>query len=49
LLAAGVGVAAAQKLGLLAVALVFFKKAGVLIVAGGAAAVAGVRRFFKRA
>jgi len=49
LVAAGVGVAAAQKLGLLAVALVFLKKAGVLVVAGGAAAIAGMRRFFKRA
>ena len=48
LVAAGVGVAAAQKLGLLAVALLFLKKAGVLIVAGGAAAVGAARRFFRR-
>ena len=48
LVMAGVGVAAAQKLGLLAVALLFLKKAGVLIVAGGAAAVGAARRFFRR-
>lgn len=49
LVAAGLGVAAAQKLGLLAVALLFFKKAAVLIVAAVAALVARVKRLFRRA
>jgi len=48
LVAAGVGVAAAQKFGLLAVVILFAKKAGILIVAGGAAAVAGARKLFRR-
>lgn len=46
LVAAGLGVAAAQKLGLLAVGLLFLKKAAVLIVAGFAAVAAWFRKLF---
>jgi uncharacterized membrane-anchored protein len=48
LVAAGLGVAAAQKLGLFALIAVFAKKAIVLIVAGFAAIAAWVRRLFGR-
>ena len=46
LVAAGIGVAAAQKLGLLAVVALFAKKLIVLIVAGGAALAARFKRLF---
>ena len=46
LVAAGIGVAAAQKLGLLAVIALFAKKLIVLIVAGGAALAARFKRLF---
>lgn len=48
LIAAGLGVAAAKKLGLLAVILAFGKKIIVLIVAAGAAIAARFRRLFRR-
>jgi uncharacterized membrane-anchored protein len=48
LVAAGLGLAAAQKLGLLAVILLFAKKALIFIVAGFAAATAWFRRIFNR-
>lgn len=46
LIAAGVGLAAAKKLGFLAIAMVFLKKGFVLILAGLAAAARWVRRLF---
>lgn len=49
LVAAGIGVAAAQKLGLFAIALLFLKKAAVLIMAGFAGIAAWFRRLFRRA
>lgn len=48
LVAAGLGVAAAQKLGLLALLAVLAKKAFVLVIAGFAAIAAWVRRMFGR-
>jgi uncharacterized membrane-anchored protein len=48
LVAAGLGLAAAKKLGLLAAILVFAKKGVVLILAAGAAVVARVKRLFKK-
>lgn len=48
LVAAGVGVAVAQKAGLLAVVLLFLKKIGVLIVAGIALVGGWLRRVFRR-
>jgi uncharacterized membrane-anchored protein len=48
LVAAGVGVVAAKKIGLIALILVFAKKFLVLILAGGAAIAAYVRRLFGR-
>ncbi len=48
LVAAGLGVAAAQKAGLLVVILAFLKKAGILIIAGIALLWAWLRRVFSR-
>jgi uncharacterized membrane-anchored protein len=48
LVATGVGAAAAKKVGLLAVLLIFLKKFGVLLIAGLAGLVAVLRRMFKR-
>jgi uncharacterized membrane-anchored protein len=48
LVAAGAGVAVAKKVGLLAVLLLFLKKAGVFIVAGLAGAGAWARKLFSR-
>lgn len=49
LIAAGIGVAAAQKFGLLAIGLLFLKKAAVFVLAGFAGAAAWLRRLFRRA
>jgi uncharacterized membrane-anchored protein len=49
LIAAGIGVAAAQKFGLLALGLLFLKKAAVFVVAGFAGVAAWLRRLFRRA
>jgi uncharacterized membrane-anchored protein len=48
LVAAGVGVAVAQKVGFLAIALLFLKKVGILIVAGIALVGGWLRRVFRR-
>jgi uncharacterized membrane-anchored protein len=48
LVAAGIGVAVAQKLGFLGLALLFLKKAIVFVIAGATGALAWLRRLFSR-